>query len=581
MEVVHHSSVLLEIVIMLGVAVGVVAVFKRLNLSPVLGYLIVGGIIGPYGFKIISNVESTKYLAEFGVVFLLFMIGLELTLDRLVSMRKNVFGFGTLQVLLCALIMGGITYSLSGDFNISFVAGFVFALSSTAVILQVLTERGEEVTQYGRLSIATLILQDLAFVPLLIMIPLLADKDADIFYTVGSALFQAIIVLLAIVVIGKRFLRPIYKLIAQTGSQELFIALTLLIILGTSWLTETNGLSLALGAFVAGLLIAETEYRNQVDTDLRPFKGLLMGLFFISIGMSIDFNFMMQNIVTISLLTVTVITVKTTMIYFLARLFGFGRGCSIKAGFTLSQVGEFAFVLFTLAAANKILPENLSQIFIVVVSFSMAITPLLTHLGNLIAKKIDFKNPVHLETVDIKNETSDLANHVIVVGFEKVGRATCDLLKYTNTNYVILDEDPKNVHQGRREGFPVFFGKCNIVDNLEMLGVERAKMVAITLNDMKESVSLIKSIRKKYPKLRVVAKAQDRKTAKKLQRIGATITIAEAFESSLMIGNFILTSIGLSDSQVEDAIDSFRKKEHPESQLKGVLYKAKEDISVI
>ena len=367
MEVVHHSSVLLEIVIMLGVAVGVVAVFKRLNLSPVLGYLIVGGIIGPYGFKIISNVESTKYLAEFGVVFLLFMIGLELTLDRLVSMRKNVFGFGTLQVLLCALIMGGITYSLSGDFNISFVAGFVFALSSTAVILQVLTERGEEVTQYGRLSIATLILQDLAFVPLLIMIPLLADKDADIFYTVGSALFQAIIVLLAIVVIGKRFLRPIYKLIAQTGSQELFIALTLLIILGTSWLTETNGLSLALGAFVAGLLIAETEYRNQVDTDLRPFKGLLMGLFFISIGMSIDFNFMMQNIVTISLLTVTVITVKTTMIYFLARLFGFGRGCSIKAGFTLSQVGEFAFVLFTLAAANKIIPENLSQIFIVVV----------------------------------------------------------------------------------------------------------------------------------------------------------------------------------------------------------------------
>jgi CPA2 family monovalent cation:H+ antiporter-2 len=578
---VHHTNILVDILLLLGAAVFIVAIFRRLNLSPVLGYLAVGGLVGPFGLGVIEDPKSTEYLAEFGVVFLLFAIGLELTLDRLISMRKAVFGFGSLQVLFCGSIMAGITYLISKDFNIAFVAGFVFALSSTAVILQVLTEKGQEMTQYGRLSIATLILQDLAFVPLLIMIPLLANQDGNIFMAVGESLLKGMLVLIAIVIIGKRILGPIYKMVAQTKSQELFIALTLLVLLGCAALTEVNGLSLALGAFIAGLLIAETEYRTQVETDLKPFKGILMGFFFISVGMRIDYNILSEKAVTIIALTCSIIAIKSLVIYFLARSFNFGKSCALKASLTLAQVSEFAFVLFPLAEYTGVLPTELSQIFIVAVSISMALTPLLNTLAEKFSKKLELKNPAHMQDEDIEKEVFDLHDHVIVIGFGRVGKTTCQLLRNRDIQYVVLEDDIRNVHQGRKEGFPVFFGKCNLVGNLHSLGVERAKMVVITTGEMKDSLLMTKSIRKKYPSMRVIVRAKDRIYAKKLRKVGATITIAEAFESSLMIGNFILTSIGVSDSEVEKAVDEFRAEEHPESQLKGVLYKSKEDVTPI
>ncbi len=579
-QLVSHHSGLVDLIIILAMSVAIVAIIRRLHLSSMLGYLVVGALIGSSGFNLISNSESTKYLAEFGVVFLLFMIGLELTFGRLIQMRKQVFGFGSLQVAISALILGGITYFLSGDVNIAFVAGFVFALSSTAIVLQVLADRGEEMAQHGRLSISTLILQDLAFVPMMIVIPILAKGEAGIFSAVISSIAQGAVALLVVVILGKKFVGPLYRGIAMIRSQELFIALTLFLVLGTALLTEHYGLSLALGAFVAGLLVAETEYRTQVETDLKPFKGLLMGLFFITVGMKIDYRVIIAEFYVIAVLTTSIIVIKTIVVYYLARVFGFGKSCSLKAGLTLSQASEFAFVLFGIALVQGIITGELSQIFTATVAISMAVTPFLASLAEYIGKRIDVKNPVHFDTIDIEAEVCDMSNHTIVVGYDRVGKTTCDLLKYKGVDFVIIDDSPAEVHKARKEGMPIFFGACNALENIENLGLDRAKIVAITISHKTYVSSLSKAIKEKYPHVKIIARGRDRDHADSLKEDGVDLSIAEQFESSLMIGNFILTSVGISDGEIEDAIDNFRKREHPNSQIKGVLYKSKEDFSI-
>jgi CPA2 family monovalent cation:H+ antiporter-2 len=576
----HHTA-LIDVLIILSVSLAVVAIFRRLNLSSLLGYLVVGAVIGAHGLNLISNSDSAKYLAEFGVVFLLFAIGLELTFGRLMQMRKQVFGFGTLQVLISASILGSITYVLSNDINIAFVAGFVFALSSTAIVLQVLSDRGEEVAQHGRLSISTLILQDLAFVPMLIVIPLLADGDSGILKAVLYSIGQGALALFIVVILGRKFVGPLYRGIAMIKSQELFIALTLLLVLGAALLTEHYGMSLALGAFVAGLLVAETEYRTQVETDLKPFKGLLMGLFFITVGMKIDYQVIVKEFLIITILTVSIIVIKSLVVFYLARAFGFGKSCSLKAGLTLSQASEFAFVLFGIALIHNIITGDLAQIFTATVAISMALTPFLAMLADYLSKKLYKRNPVHFETSDIESEVCDISNHIIVVGYDKVGKTTCDLLKYKSQKFLVLDDSPAEVHKARKEGMPIFFGACNNLENIENLGLDRARMVVVTLADRDKVTFIAKAIKKAYPKIKVIVRARDRIHARELKGEGVDLSIAEQFESSLMIGNFILTSLGVKDSEIEEAVDTFRKREHPDSQIKGVLYKAKEDFSSI
>lgn len=572
-----YESKLVDIVILLALSVAILVVFRRLNISAVLGYMCVGLLIGDHGLNVIKDVDSTRHFAEYGVVFLLFLIGLELTFERLKEMRLHVFGFGTLQVIFCALVITMLCYLITGEQKLSFVIGFILALSSTAIVVQVLEDRGEQATQHGRLSLAALILQDLAFVPLLIAIPLIAKGgEQNFFLAIGEAFLHATIALVLIVIIGKKFLGPVYRMIATLKSQELFLATTLVILLGTAWITQHYGLSLALGAFVAGLLVAETEFRNQVETDLKPFKGLLMGLFFISVGMTLNLNILRDNIQLIVTLTITILFCKSVIIYALARAFGFRRSCSIKTGMLLSQSSEFAFVLLALAATLGLLEGDLKQVFVVTVALSMAITPMLAVLAEEISKRVDVKNPLHLNDKEIKKEVSDLENHIIVIGFNKVGRTTCDLLNYKELNYVAIDDDPTSVHQGIKKGYPVFYGKCDQIENIEHLGLERAKMVVLTKSDARENTALVKLIREKHPQINIIARARDRIHSRELRHVGADFTIAERFESSLMISNFILSSIGLSSSEIEDAISRFRAKEHPESQIRGISYHVKD-----
>lgn len=571
-----HAVNLSEIVILLSAAVAVVAVFKRLSISPVIAYLSVGAIIGPFGLSIISDTKNVDGLGELGVVFLLFMTGLELSFERLMHMRKHVFGFGSLQMVITGGALGYISYLLVKDLATAIVIGSALALSSTAVILEVLKERGEEVTQHGRLSLANLILQDLAFVPLLIMIPLLGKSDAPVLQVVTEATWKAALVLALIVVVGKRLLGPLYTAIASTKSEELFNATTLLVILSSAWVTQYMGLSLAMGAFVAGLLVAETQYRTQVEIDLKPFKGLLMGLFFIAIGMKMDYRILIEKFSLIIGLTAGLVVVKACVVFTLARIFKFSQTCSIKAGLLLSQASEFSFVLFGLAFAQDIISKDVSEFLILLAAISIAITPILAHFGAYISKKIKMRNPVHLATDEIKNEVSDLKDHIIVLGFEKAGRVVSKLLREREIEYAVLDQDPRNVHQGVKDGVPIYFGRAVSLEALESVGLARAKMVAVTLKDEKMTNKTVEIIRKNYPKIKIVCKAKDCEHSDYLQLLGATISIAESFESSLMVGNFVLTAAGVPHMEVEDSIERLRHEEHPTSQVKGIHYDAKD-----
>jgi len=561
-----------EIIILLAAAVFIVTVFKLLNLSPVLGYLAAGSAIGPYGFKIITDSESTHQIAEFGVVFLLFAIGLELTFDRLKSMRMHVFGLGTAQVIITASIIGYFSSLLGVGVAGSIIIGVGLSLSSTAIVLQILGERGEEATQMGRLSLSVLILQDLAVAPLLIMVTLLAQDNIELSSVISDAIIKAAVAIMLIFTVGSMLLRPLYRLIASAQSQELFIATTLFIVLGSSFFTEWAGLSLALGAFAAGLLVAETEFRPQVEADILPFKGLLMGLFFMTVGMKLDYHIISENSYQLLFFTLMLIIIKSSVVMLLSRLFGFRRGCSIQAGFLLAQGSEFAFVLFGLAAKEGVMEEELTQIIMVVITLSMALTPLLLIMAKKIVRRLELKNPVHLDIGDITKETIDLDGHIIVAGFGRLGRTICELLASENIKYVALDDNPTNVHKGRKKGYPVFYGNADRMDILKSLGIERAELVAITLDNVMESNKIVTAISRSFPFLPIIARAKDRRHAKELRHAGATVALAEMFESSLMIGGSILQFTGISENEVRRVVEKFREKEYPISSRKNILH---------
>ncbi len=555
-----------EIIILLTAAIFIVAIFKRLNLSPVVGYLVAGGIIGPHGLEIIKDVEETKYIAEFGVVFLLFAIGLELTFKRLKSMRRHVFGFGSAQFVITGVLIGWLAYMMGQTPKAALIIGGGLALSSTAMVMQILSDSGEQSTQTGRLSLATLILQDLAVVPLLILVPLLAQTDINLGEAIVSSLLESLLAIIIIYIIGRQFLKPLYQLIASLNSNELFVATTIMVVLGSAWTTHHFGLSMELGAFVAGLLIAETEFRHQVEADILPFKGLLMGLFFMTIGMSIDLNLFKDSLWAIAGITAALVIGKSAIVMLLAHFFGFKTGCSIKTGFLLSQGSEFAFILFGLAAVVGVLEQEISQMLLLAVSLSMALTPLLHIAAKELVRRLELRNPLRLKNDEVQQETIDLADHVIVAGFGRVGQTICKLLSERNINYVAIDDNPTNVHKGRKAGYPVYYGNAERIDLLKSLGIERATLVAVTVDSKKASRIAVKSIRTAYPLLPIVARAKDRVHARELLDLGANTALAEAFESSLILGNSILKNIGIPDQDIERVIEQFRADEYPSGE---------------
>lgn len=553
------SQHLFDIIILLSAAVFIVIVFWKMNISPVLGYFVAGAVIGSHGFNLIHSAEAMDNLAEFGVVFLLFIIGLELTFERLIAMRIHVFGFGSLQVIVTMVAIWCIALAFGVNTNIATVIGGGLALSSTAIVLQVLQEKGSQASQVGRLSIAVLLMQDFAVVPLIVLVPLLTgNSEHSLISSLAGSLVQAAIALVLIFITGRLLLRPLFSVIAKMESNEIFISTTLLIVLGAAFITEQFHLSLALGAFVAGLLVAETEYRHSVEHAVLPFKDLFLGLFFMTVGMSINTELLLNKLPLITLLSIILIVLKTSIIYILCRFFGFKSAPAIQAGLLLSQGGEFAFILFRLADELNVLPSEIAQVLMMVTTVTMAFTPLLSGLGDWIANSFSTEKTI-LDDEAVETDTQDLYNHVIVAGFGRVGYMVTKMLTAEHLSYVVVDIQSKIVKEGKSDSFPIYLGDVTRCEILKSVGIERAQALVISIKNevtIKKVVSLVAA---NFPHVNIVIRLPDLSNVEVYRDLGASKIIPETSEIGLQLGGAALSLSGISESGVTSLKSRFRK----------------------
>lgn len=561
----HNTNALQEVLIMLAAAVAIVAIFRQFRLSPVLGFLVAGAAIGPTGLGLIGGVEQKSYLAEFGVVFLLFMIGLELSFTRLREMRKYVLGLGSLQVLVTSLIIGYCCYLFLDNWKAAIIVGLSFAMSSTAVVLQVLSDTGERLNQVGRVSFSILLLQDLAVIPLLILLPMMANNSTNLFSEMGTSFLYALVIIGTLIVAGKVLLTPILTLIAKASkkSSELFVATTLLLALGSAYATQHFGLSLALGAFIAGLLIAETEFRKQVEIDINPFKNLLMGLFFMTVGMSFDLNELIRRLPEVVIFSILLISVKAVVILSICRVFNLGWENSIRSSIMLAQGSEFAFVLFGLALEKKLLTQDLGQLLLLVVSFTMAFTPLLYEMVNFIFRK---QNQAKKSDLSKITETEDLEGHFIICGFGWVGENLAKLFTEERIKFVAIDQETKRVKIGRALGLPVYYGDASRAEILRSLQIKNAKAVIITIHDSRPVKKILHTLKSSYKDITVIARVKHVDEMEELKKAGATIVIPEAYESAMNIAKNALGINGISESEASRAINSFMTQQIEEKE---------------
>ncbi|GMP61530.1 hypothetical protein CsSME_00023959 [Camellia sinensis var. sinensis] len=573
MEMIPHQEVkeeeasLFDMLWLLLASVVFVPIFQKIpGGSPVLGYLAAGILIGPYGLSIIRHVHGTKAIAEFGVVFLLFNIGLELSVERLSSMKKYVFGLGSAQVLLTAAVAGLVAHFVAGQLGpAAIVIGNGLALSSTAVVLQVLQERGESTSRHGRATFSVLLFQDLAVVVLLILIPLISPNSSKggvgfqaIAEALGLAAVKAIVAITAIIAGGRLLLRPIYKQIAENQNAEIFSANTLFVILGTSLLTARAGLSMALGAFLAGLLLAETEFSLQVESDIAPYRGLLLGLFFMTVGMSIDPKLLLSNFPVIMGMLGLLIGGKTLLVAVVGRLFGISIISAIRVGLLLAPGGEFAFVAFGEAVNQGIMSSQLSSLLFLVVGMSMALTPWLAAGGQLIASRFELHDVRSL--LPVESETDDLQDHIILCGFGRVGQIIAQLLSERLIPFVALDVRSDRVAAGRALDLPVYFGDAGSREVLHKVGAERACAAAITLDSPGANYRTVWALSKHFPNVKTFVRAHDIDHGLNLEKAGATAVVPETLEPSLQLAAAVLAQAKLPTSEIAATINEFRSR---------------------
>ncbi|KAI4315958.1 hypothetical protein L6164_023981 [Bauhinia variegata] len=566
-EVNEEEASLLDMLWLLLASVIFVPIFQKIpGGSPVLGYLAAGILIGPYGLSIIRHVHGTKAIAEFGVVFLLFNIGLELSVERLSSMKKYVFGLGSAQVLVTAIVIGLVAHYVCGlPGPAAIVIGNGLALSSTAVVLQVLQERGESTSRHGRATFSVLLFQDLAVVVLLILIPLVSPNSSKggvgfqaIAEALGLAAVKAVVAISAIIAGGRLLLRPIYKQIAENQNAEIFSANTLLVILGTSLLTARAGLSMALGAFLAGLLLAETEFSLQVESDIAPYRGLLLGLFFMTVGMSIDPKLLVSNFPAISGTLGLLICGKTLLVALVGRLFGISLISAIRVGLLLAPGGEFAFVAFGDAVNQGIMSSQLSSLLFLVVGISMALTPWLAAGGQLIASRFDLHDVRSL--LPVESETDDLQDHIIICGFGRVGQIIAQLLSERLIPFVALDVRSDRVAMGRALDLPVYFGDAGSREVLHKIGAERACAAAVTLDSPGANYRTVWALSKYFPNVKTFVRAHDVDHGLNLEKAGATAVVPETLEPSLQLAAAVLSQAKLPTSEIAATINEFRSR---------------------
>ncbi len=535
----------------------VVPIFRRFQASAVLGYLVAGSAIGPHGLDLLRGPRAVTALADLGVIFLLFSIGLGLSVERLSSLRRYVFGLGTLQVVITTLAIT-LTLRLAGvSGDAALVLGAGLALSSSAIVLHVLVERREIATMQGRVAFAVLLLQDLAVVPLLTLVPLLAGSGQRLGMALGLALLKAAATLVVIVAIGRLALRPVLRTVARGGTPELFTGIVLLLVLGIGWVTEQAGLSMALGAFLAGLLVAETEYRPQVESDVQPFRGLLLALFFMTVGMGIDAGLLWRHAPLLAGLLAALLIGKALILAGLCRAFGLSLGMGAGIGLMLAQGGEFAFVLFTLARGRGLLSADAAQGAILIVGLSMVATPALLTAARMVFRR---HHQAAGAAAALGHETRELRDHVVIAGFGRVGQTLALLLESRLVPYLALDLDAERVAEARRRELPVYFGDASRTEVLRAAGIEQARMAAITLDQPDAAARSVQVLRAMSPELPVLVRARDVAQAEQLAGAGATEVVPEIVEGSLQLGEMLLRRLGATRDEVDQVLDEFRRR---------------------
>jgi glutathione-regulated potassium-efflux system ancillary protein KefC/glutathione-regulated potassium-efflux system protein KefB len=554
-------SPLIETAIFLSAAVIAVPLFKKLRLGAVLGFLAAGIVIGPHALGLVSDVENILHFSELGVVLLLFIIGLELQPSRLWVLRKSVFGLGGAQVVVTAAVLGLIVYSLGLTPESALVAGLGLSLSSTAFVLQILAEKNQLTTRHGRASFAILLFQDLAVIPMLALIPLLAAKGITSSQgSPGFAVLKALALVAAVIIGGHYLLRPVFRAIAASRIQEVFTAAALLVVIGTSLLMQLVGLSMSLGAFIAGVLLADSEYRHELEANIEPFKGLLLGLFFIAVGMSANLDLVASHPFAILAAVIILMAIKSAVVFVLGKLSGYSTACARNLAVALPQGGEFAFVLFGVAAAHQIMDKSVADMLIVVVTLSMALTPAFFSLNEAIEKRwLRSDKPPDFDKID------EGENRVIIAGFGRVGQIVGRILRLRKIGFTALEMSQEQVDVVRRFGSKVYYGDASRLDLLRAAKADKAEIFVLAIDDVASSLKTAATVKKHFPNLAIYARARNRFHAYQLMDIGVDGLIREALLSSLDLAKQVLQGLGIEEEKARGTIEMF--KAHDEKTL--------------
>jgi CPA2 family monovalent cation:H+ antiporter-2 len=563
----------LEFVLMLlAAAVLVVVLFRSLGLPPLIGYLIVGVAVGPNALGLAPDVAGTRHLAEFGVVFLMFSIGLEFSLPKLFQARRLVFGLGTLQVAAVTLAVGAVAMAFGLSWQSAFALGGAFAMSSTAIASRMLAERVELETPHGRQIIGVLLFQDLAVVPFLVVVPALAAHAENLSGLLGLAFVKAALALTLILFLGQRLTRGWFHIIARRRSHELFILNVLLMTLGLAWLTELAGLSLALGAFLAGMLIAETEYRHQVEQDIGPFRDVLLGLFFVTVGMYLDLRVVSGHLGTVMLAFLLPMAIKLAVVFGLSRTFGSTPGTALRVAIALAGAGEFGLVLVLQASGVGLITDQAAQIVIAGILLSMIVSPLLIQNGDRIVLKLVASEWMMRSVQLHQAAVQSLANerHVVVAGYGRTGQNLARFLEQEGIRYIALDLDPERVREAAAAGDTVVFGDAARREMLVAAGVRRASALVVTYIDTPSALKVLHHAHEVNPSLPVIVRTRDDADLERLTRAGATEVVPETFESSLMLASHALVLLGVPIRRVLEQIRRVREQRY--SLLRGFFH---------
>lgn len=579
----HTIPLAHELTIFLICAGLVVPFFKHFKVNPVIGFLVVGMMVGPFGlgqlaqdysflsYISITNIHDVSLLAEWGVIFLMFTIGLELSLDRLWRMRRLVFGLGTSQIAVSGLVIGLFAYAWGNSPVASILLGGCLALSSTAVVMQLFAEKGHLNTPYGQTNVSILLMQDLAVVPILFFVTLFGEQQikgqahdsSTIWWGLLSTLTFATAVVVVMYLIGRKFLSPLLHMVAKTKSTELFMAATLLIIIVGANITGMAGLSMALGSFLAGLLLAETEFKHTIDVDISPFKGLLLGLFFMSVGMGIDLHVLQDKFFWVIAAVIGLFAIKTSILAGLCHLFGLPKSTSLPTGIMLGQGGEFAFVVVSLALTYQLLPEDTGHYMLLVASFTMLLTPPLAQYADRLWSQL-LSQETALENGTPTRSLAELSHdqHVIVAGYGRVARVLCRTLQADDVPFLCIEKDSLKVKQAQSRGMDVFYGDVTRFEILKKAHIKSANTLVVTMDDGLAAEQLVKNVRQEWPSLYIIARARDIAHAQNLMALGANDVILETIEASLQLSAVILKRLGMSEMTVRQRIEQQRQTEN-------------------